>query len=106
MSASSGNTFYITTTSSAGTSSTYLKDKDVQISQIILTPNAANDYIDIYDMEPAAVAVGSAKIKVKAESNGSKIVDLSNAPIRFANGIWVATLSTDAVCTIILNKRG
>lgn len=105
MSVASGNTFYVTVTSSS-TVSTYVRDKDLQIVQVILSPNAANDYVDISDMDPNSVAAGSMKVRVKAEANGTKVVDLSESPIRCANGIWIANLSASAVCTIVYNKRG
>lgn len=106
MSVSSGNTFYVTTTSSAGTDSTYVRDRNIQVTQVILTPNAAGDVIEIADMEAASVAVGSAKLKIKAEANGTKVIDLADSPVRFANGIWISSLSASAVCTLVFNKQG
>lgn len=74
----------------------------IKIAHILFTPDAANDQIILRE-----TSSGSDVLKLRgATAKETLHYDFSNKPIVFENGLYVQTLSTGAVATVITTKAG
>lgn len=103
-----GNTFYVDAASST-TAGTYVQAKDVKVLAIYFTGTGAGDSVVIHDLKSftdgGTPAAGALKIKVTTDAANKPIhLDLGDTPVRFPNGIWIASITASAVATLITDK--
>lgn len=97
--ARSGNTWYIDTT---GALSAATSNKKTIVKYIILTPTAASGQIILRN----DTSTPTNMLDLRAATSGeSKIVDMSEAPMVFSEGINVGTLS-NAIATLVVEGGG
>jgi hypothetical protein len=101
-----GNTFYIDSSSSAGTAASFLSDKNIKVTGIIMFSGTATDTVKIYDKSASSDAAGSLKISLMSgTAKDAHQFRFADAPIVFPNGIWVTISGTPEV-TLILQNAG
>ena len=99
------NSWYIDTASSAGTASTFLAEDNIQVTHIVFCSKLAADSIVLADKSATAAAAGSTKMKIVADAAEQTVyIDLADHPLVFPNGVWVVSLSPNAVCTLVGGK--
>ncbi len=102
--AQNSNTFYVDTSSGAGTATSYLTGRQT-CTGIMGFGNAATDTVKIYDKDSASVAVGALKLSlIWATAKDAIYYDFSMAPIVFPNGVWV-TITGSPQVTLILKGQ-
>jgi hypothetical protein len=78
--------------------------KNIKVAYILYTSSAAADSITLRDG-----TAGSDPIKLKVQNilaTDTKVVDLSNKPIVFQNGVYCSAISASSVATLILTQAG
>lgn len=103
-----GNTFYVDSASSGAGS--YIAEKDVQLLAIMFTSATAGHTIELADLKQlssgATAAAGSDKLKLSVDATNQVVsVRLADTPIRFPNGIWIKSISSGAVATLVLKLK-
>lgn len=93
----SGNTFYIDTAHS--TSADDLLVKNIRAMYVVVTATSANAAVVLAD---ASTSDKKCDLRI-ATSGNSQLFRFDNAPIVFANGIKVTTL-TNAIATIVVDE--
>lgn len=103
-----GNTFYVDSTSSGGTATSFINEKQIKVSYIFFTTDNANDAFTINDLNPSTGnTAGDLKITGKeATADDSVWYDFSTSPMVFPNGIWISTLTAGSRLTLVLSKAG
>ena len=90
-----GNKIYVDATGAVSTQRT-------KVAYIVFTPDAANDQMILRE-----TASGTDCIKVRSSTaKETHILDFSNAPLVFNNGIYVQTLTAGAVATLVTTESG
>ncbi len=90
------NTWYVDATGQLTT------NKNTLVAGIVLTSNGAGDVIILKESSSSGT-----KVKVAAQAANQTVhLDLSDAPMVFANGIYVDTLTASAVATLITTAGG
>ena len=102
-----GNTYFIDSASSSGTSGSYYAQKDVLVVGIIFDGTTAGQYITLNDLQQfgdtGAVAAGPGKLRITLDSSKSSVfLRLSDIPLKFPNGIWISHLDAGATATLII----
>lgn len=96
MNTQNGNTFYVDTASSVLTS-----NKNIKVVGIVFTSNGAGDNMVLRDGSVS----GAIKLSVKnGAADDSQQLEFEIKPMLFPNGIYVDTLDTGAVATIIITS--
>jgi hypothetical protein len=96
-------------TSQSGT--VYIDTNDAQVfsgrckvAYILHTSDNANDAIVLRDGTTSGAPI---KISLKnPTADGTMAIDLSGSPILFQTGIYVSTLTSGSVCTLVLDGGG
>jgi hypothetical protein len=100
--ARNANTYYIMEVSASGTATSFINEKNVQVTHIVFVSDAAGDAIVLNDKSASASSAGAVKLKIAATGADETILlDFSAHPIVFPNGIWVSSLSSNAVATLV-----
>lgn len=104
----SGNSFYVDSASSANSSQSYIAQTQTLVTEIVFTSNATGDALVICDVAPGTTpAQGANKITVKNNlANDTKVLRFYDTPVLFPNGIWIASISSGAVATLIGTSQG
>lgn len=86
-----GNSAYVDSTGQ-------LTEGRTLLSAIVFTPAAADDQLILKDDDTN----GSLKIAIQAATaKQTVIIDLSNTPLLFPNGVYVSTITSGAIATLI-----
>jgi len=92
----SGNIFYVDSTGELTT------DSSIKLIGILFTTDNANDALVLRESSG-----GTNKLSIKhVTADDTKFIDLSTTPILFARGIYVTTLTSGAVATLITSTGG
>lgn len=104
----SGNTFYVDSASSASTAQSFIQRAPTLVTEIILTSNAAGDTVVICDVAPGTTpSQGNNKITLSSGvAKDSKTVRFYDQAIVFPNGVWIASISSGATCTLLTTNQG
>ncbi len=86
-----GNSFYVDSTGALTTS------KNVRVSQIVFTPAAANDQMILKNEGTS----GALKIKIRGSTANETTSIQFTTPLIFPGGIYVDTVTSGALATII-----
>ena len=89
-----GNTIYITTTGVVTT------DRNTRVIGIFFTPDSANDQIILRETASSGIKLHLHGATAK-QTDFYRMVDM---PIIFGNGIYVDTLTSSAVATLIVSQ--
>ncbi len=90
-----GNKIYVDATGE-------VSDQRELIAYIIFTPDAANDVMILRE-----TSGGSNCLKIRGSTaKDSKLLDFSQRPLVFNNGIYVETLTSGATATLVTTKAG
>jgi hypothetical protein len=102
-----GNTFFVDTASSAGTTTSYLAKKDLLLEAWILSANS-NGTIVIADLKytNGSYSAGDAKLHLHCAAHDTNSMYLNGFPIRFPNGIWITSIDAGVDATLIIKDRG
>ena len=101
-----GNTFYIDTTSAAGTTTSYVDSKDILVESYIVSATS-NGSIILYDLkkENGAFVAGDIKMKLSATAYSTNAFFMDGCPVKFPNGIWADT-DAGVVATLVIKYKG
>jgi hypothetical protein len=92
------NTIYVDATGTCSAS-----EKGIKVAYVVFTPDAANDQLILRDKD----ATGNKKLNIRgATAKETLFFDFSYAPIHFANGIYIDTLTAGAVATLVTTTSG
>jgi hypothetical protein len=84
------------------TNSAQVYSKPARVAYIIYTSSAAGDTLTLRDGDAGTDPL---KITIKNPTNTNTIFfDFSKVPLRFQDGIYVSTLSTSSIATLILTS--
>lgn len=87
------NTIYVDTASNQ-----VISDKNVKLAYVAFTSNGAGDSMVLRD----GTVSGAIKLNIKnATADDTKLLTFDLRPIVFPNGIYVDTLDTGAVATLV-----
>lgn len=105
-----GNTFYVDTASSGATAGSFVSEKDVQVLGIIFTSDTTGNQITISDIKQmndgATAGAGAKKLKVTISAADETVfLRLADSPIRFPNGIWIESIDSNSVATILFKNK-
>ena len=90
-----GNKIYISATG-------LITDKRTLVTQIIFTPDAANDQLILKETQD-----GEPCISFRAATAKNTVqFDFSHSPLLFNNGIYVSTLTANATATLVTTQAG
>jgi len=78
------------------------------VEGLILTASGSTSEVIIHDLVKTdnAFKAGDLKLHVKCLANETKLISLVDTPVRFPNGIWIATITASADVTLILKRKG
>lgn len=102
-----GNTFYVDAASSAGTTASFINEKDILVEAVTVSAGGSSGGVVLNDLKytNGTYSAGDAKLHLEAASRTSYMQYFNGTPIRFPNGVWVSSIDANVYVTLLVRRK-